>query len=81
MSDEQKIPDTEAAHTDYQPQDTRDAEGNLQLTGMYQNWFLDYASYVILERAVLIARVFLYARALHKYIIPPVRTADKADDL
>ncbi|MDO4948801.1 MAG: DNA gyrase/topoisomerase IV subunit A [Bacteroidales bacterium] len=23
-----------------------------QLTGMYQNWFLDYASYVILERAV-----------------------------
>ena len=27
--------------------------GNLKkLTGMYQNWFLDYASYVILERAV-----------------------------
>ena len=24
----------------------------LQLTGMYENWFLDYASYVILERAV-----------------------------
>ena len=23
-----------------------------QLTGMFQNWFLDYASYVILERAV-----------------------------
>ena len=22
------------------------------LSGMYQNWFLDYASYVILERAV-----------------------------
>ena len=36
---------------------------------------------LILERAVLIARVFLYARALHKYIIPPVRTANKADDL
>ncbi len=28
-------------------------EGNMRkLTGMYQNWFLDYASYVILERAV-----------------------------
>ncbi|MCH5335549.1 MAG: DNA gyrase/topoisomerase IV subunit A [Alistipes sp.] len=28
-------------------------EGNLRrLTGMYKNWFLDYASYVILERAV-----------------------------
>lgn len=30
----------------------KDEEGKLQLTGMYQNWFLDYASYVILERAV-----------------------------
>ena len=24
----------------------------LPVSGMYQNWFLDYASYVILERAV-----------------------------
>src|ERR1035438_1782514 len=24
----------------------------VQVSGMYQNWFLDYASYVILERAV-----------------------------
>ena len=61
MSDETKktsdreardMQDETAAHTDYQPQDVRDGEGNLQLTGMYQNWFLDYASYVILERAV-----------------------------
>src|SRR5688572_15820199 len=28
------------------------AEGEVTLTGMYQNYFLDYASYVILERAV-----------------------------
>ena len=27
-------------------------EGKRQLSGMYQSWFLDYASYVILERAV-----------------------------
>jgi len=27
-------------------------EPRVQLTGMYENWFLDYASYVILERAV-----------------------------
>jgi topoisomerase-4 subunit A len=27
-------------------------EGGHQLSGMYQSWFLDYASYVILERAV-----------------------------
>lgn len=38
----------EAAHSSYQvPKDKK-----LQLSGMYQNWFLDYASYVILERAV-----------------------------
>ena len=36
------------AHSSYQvPKDKK-----LQLSGMYENWFLDYASYVILERAV-----------------------------
>ncbi len=30
----------------------KDGENQLHLSGMYQNWFLDYASYVILERAV-----------------------------
>ena len=40
------------SHSDYHPAEVKDQEGNLQLTGMYQNWFLDYASYVILERAV-----------------------------
>ena len=42
----------EQAHSSYQPSDVKDSDGNLQLTGMYQHWFLDYASYVILERAV-----------------------------
>ena len=28
-----------------------------KLTGMYKTWFLDYASYVILERAVPISRM------------------------
>jgi len=36
----------------YTPQAVHDSEGNLLLTGMFQNWFIDYASYVILERAV-----------------------------
>ena len=40
------------AHSNYQPQEVTDKDGNLQLSGMYQNWFLDYASYVILDRAV-----------------------------
>ena len=30
----------------------QDEGGVRKLTGMYRNWFLDYASYVILERAV-----------------------------
>lgn len=34
------------------PVDTDSDAVKHQLTGMYQNWFLDYASYVILERAV-----------------------------
>ena len=39
-------------HSDYKPADTKDVKAKYQLSGMYQNWFLDYASYVILERAV-----------------------------
>ena len=31
---------------------TGDNSKKVHLTGMYKNWFLDYASYVILERAV-----------------------------
>ena len=31
---------------------TSETGGVRKLTGMYKNWFLDYASYVILERAV-----------------------------
>lgn len=39
-------------HSDYQPADRFDASAVHHLSGMYKNWFLDYASYVILERAV-----------------------------
>ncbi len=42
----------EQEHSDYKPADGKKAEVKHQLSGMYQNWFLDYASYVILERAV-----------------------------
>ena len=42
----------EEAHSDYTPADRFDASVVHHLSGMYQNWFLDYASYVILERAV-----------------------------
>ena len=40
------------SHSDYKPVNRFDASAVHHLSGMYQNWFLDYASYVILERAV-----------------------------
>ncbi|MCR5680396.1 MAG: DNA gyrase/topoisomerase IV subunit A [Prevotella sp.] len=39
-------------HSDYKPVNRFDAAAVHHLSGMYQSWFLDYASYVILERAV-----------------------------
>lgn len=50
--DEQKNAMTEDGHSDYKPTDINDLSIKHQLSGMYENWFLDYASYVILERAV-----------------------------
>ncbi|WP_321333690.1 DNA gyrase/topoisomerase IV subunit A [uncultured Bacteroides sp.] len=50
MSDE--INEITEGHSDYKPADSHDDSIKHQLSGMYQNWFLDYASYVILERAV-----------------------------
>ena len=43
---------TDAEHSDYKPTDRFDASAVHHLSGMYKNWVLDYASYVILERAV-----------------------------
>ncbi len=39
-------------HSSYHAPQDIDGTIKYHLTGMYQNWFLDYASYVILERAV-----------------------------
>ncbi len=44
--------ETTESHSDYQPVNRFDAAAVHHLSGMYQSWFLDYASYVILERAV-----------------------------
>jgi topoisomerase-4 subunit A len=41
-----------AAHSSYKVPKISDDAVKHHLSGMYQNWFLDYASYVILERAV-----------------------------
>ncbi len=56
MSDDQELnnPDTSLPEEvpEVQATDTSELHKTIQLSGMYQNWFLDYASYVILERAV-----------------------------
>ena len=46
------VNETTEQHSDYKPVNRFDASAVHHLSGMYQNWFLDYASYVILERAV-----------------------------
>ena len=52
MDDEIKEVQESEQHSDYKPSNRFDAAAVHHLSGMYQNWFLDYASYVILERAV-----------------------------
>lgn len=50
---EEIVVETEsAAHSNYKVPKISDVAVKHHLSGMYQNWFLDYASYVILERAV-----------------------------
>ncbi len=51
-ADEEDSELEEDEHSDYKPVNRFDASAVRHLSGMYQNWFLDYASYVILERAV-----------------------------
>ncbi|MGN1263703.1 MAG: DNA gyrase/topoisomerase IV subunit A [Prevotella sp.] len=50
--DKDDLSEDAGQHSDYKPVNRFDASVVHHLSGMYQNWFLDYASYVILERAV-----------------------------
>ncbi len=50
--DEQEADEEKVSHSDYKPANRFDAAAVHHLSGMYQNWFLDYASYTILDRAV-----------------------------
>lgn len=51
-TEKQHFGEIETGHSDYKPVDKNESSLKYNLGGMYQNWFLDYASYVILERAV-----------------------------
>jgi DNA gyrase/topoisomerase IV subunit A len=56
FGNEELIPEPENENGEELPEPQIAEIGELQSTthlpGMYQDWFLDYASYVILERAV-----------------------------
>ena len=53
MSEETNIQQgADELHSNYTPANGSDETARHHLSGMYQHWFLDYASYVILERAV-----------------------------
>lgn len=60
MSEENNTPHEEEENKDLTPSENLEDEDNgrelddniIPLSGLYENWFLDYASYVILERAV-----------------------------
>lgn len=52
LNNDVNMPEEQEAHSNYVPADGKNEDIRHQLTGMFQNWFLDYASYVILERAV-----------------------------
>ncbi len=41
-----------SGHSDYKMPNLQDANAKRHLSGMYQTWFLDYASYVNLDRAI-----------------------------
>ncbi len=49
---EESMDEDSGASKEEVPSDSDDLHKVVHLSGMYQEWFLDYASYVILERAV-----------------------------
>ncbi|MBR5208858.1 MAG: hypothetical protein IKV67_03285, partial [Paludibacteraceae bacterium] len=44
--------DENLGHSSYVVTDMNSEDARLHLGGMYQQWFLDYASYVITDRAI-----------------------------
>ncbi len=48
MNMQENDPNLEAEPQENSPEES----GSIRITGMYEDWFLDYASYVILERAI-----------------------------
>ena len=71
---ENGLPEGSEGHSDYKPADSHNESVKHQLTGMYQNWFLDYASYVILERGV--PHIIDGLKPVHRRILHSMRRLD-----
>ena len=52
MDEEENLNPFEGEHFYDKEKDPESHDTITKVTGMYKDWFLDYASYVILERAV-----------------------------
>ncbi|WP_102409235.1 DNA gyrase/topoisomerase IV subunit A [Parabacteroides bouchesdurhonensis] len=52
IQETEKIENNPETHSEYKVPTKTEGRITYHLSGMYQDWFLDYASYVILERAV-----------------------------
>jgi len=52
MSEDDTLQPLDEGHFYNRPDDPESGDTITKVTGMYKDWFLDYASYVILERAV-----------------------------
>ncbi|MDD2386963.1 MAG: DNA gyrase/topoisomerase IV subunit A [Bacteroidales bacterium] len=76
MSDENNINDINDENGDFETTEiTESAEPKItRLKGMYQDWFLDYASYVILERAV--PHVYDGLKPVHRRILHAMKQLD-----
>lgn len=65
-------------HEEHNEENKEESRGEMQaamhLSGMYENWFLDYASYVILERAV--PDIHDGLKPVHRRILHSMREMD-----
>lgn len=61
-------------HSNYKIPKITDEAVKYHLSGMYQNWFLDYASYVILERAV--PDIYDGLKPVHRRILHSMKRMD-----
>jgi topoisomerase-4 subunit A len=75
---DEEILDPSEEHEGHQDEKKEESRGEMQaamhLSGMYENWFLDYASYVILERAV--PEIHDGLKPVHRRILHSMREMD-----